>query len=146
MTQEIPEGFVPFPYKEGFLAVSGPYYFKETEDGKATFGLLTGPQHANPNGVLHGGVLMAFADTVMGTAVYMKRGRCATVSLNTEFVGNVEPGAWVEAEVEITRLTGSLAFVRGTLTSGEETLLTASGVWKLFKKPREGHPDKGPDV
>jgi len=145
MSEQIPEGFEPFQFNDGFLAVAGPYFFKPGEE-VTTFGLQTGPQHANPNGVLHGGVLMSFADTVMGTAVYLKRGRCATISLNTEFTGNVEPGAWVEAEVEIAKLTGSLAFVRGTLTGDGQTILTASGVWKLFKKPREGHPDKGPDV
>jgi len=43
-------------------------------------------------------------------------------------------------------MTKSLAFVRGTLTCGDEVLLSASGIWKLFKKPKEGRPDKGPDV
>jgi len=146
MTDQIPEGFEPFRFNEGFLSVAGPYYFKSSEQPVLSFGLQTGPEHANPNGVLHGGVLMSFADTVMGTAVYFQRGNCATVSLNTEFVGNVEPGAWIDAKVEITKMTKSLAFVRGTLTCGDEVLLSASGIWKLFKKPKEGRPDKGPDV
>jgi len=70
MTDQIPEGFEPFRFNEGFLSVAGPYYFKSSEQPVLSFGLQTGPEHANPNGVLHGGVLMSFADTVMGTAVY----------------------------------------------------------------------------
>ena len=38
------------------------------EPGKATFELEAGPQHANPMGTLHGGVLCDVADAAMGIA------------------------------------------------------------------------------
>jgi len=38
------------------------------EDGKAVFELEAGPQHANPMGTLHGGVLCDVADAAMGVA------------------------------------------------------------------------------
>jgi uncharacterized protein (TIGR00369 family) len=38
------------------------------EDGKAVFELKAGPQHANPMGTLHGGVLCDVADAAMGVA------------------------------------------------------------------------------
>ena len=38
------------------------------EVGKATFELEAGPQHANPMGTLHGGVLCDVADAAMGIA------------------------------------------------------------------------------
>ncbi len=38
------------------------------EPGKAVFELEAGPQHANPMGTLHGGVLCDVADAAMGTA------------------------------------------------------------------------------
>src|SRR5437870_11265109 len=38
------------------------------EDGKAVFELEAGPQHANPMGTLHGGVLCDVADAAMGMA------------------------------------------------------------------------------
>jgi acyl-coenzyme A thioesterase PaaI-like protein len=38
------------------------------ESGKATFELEAGPQHANPMGTLHGGVLCDVADAAMGIA------------------------------------------------------------------------------
>jgi uncharacterized protein (TIGR00369 family) len=38
------------------------------EHGKAVFELEAGPQHANPMGTLHGGIICDIADAAMGTA------------------------------------------------------------------------------
>src|SRR5436189_1054232 len=38
------------------------------EPGKAIFELEAGPQHANPMGTLHGGIICDVADAAMGTA------------------------------------------------------------------------------
>ena len=38
------------------------------ETGKAIFELEAGPQHANPMGTLHGGIICDVADAAMGTA------------------------------------------------------------------------------
>src|SRR6267143_3407025 len=38
------------------------------EHGKAVFELQAGPQHANPMGTLHGGIICDVADAAMGTA------------------------------------------------------------------------------
>jgi uncharacterized protein (TIGR00369 family) len=40
----------------------------EVGDGRAVASLQTGPQHANPMGTLHGGVLCDLADAAMGLA------------------------------------------------------------------------------
>jgi uncharacterized protein (TIGR00369 family) len=45
----------------GFLPTS-------IEPGKAVFALEAGPQHANPMGTLHGGILCDVADAAMGVA------------------------------------------------------------------------------
>ena len=44
--------------------------FQATEfgDGRATVTLTAGPQHANPMGTLHGGILCDIADAAMGIA------------------------------------------------------------------------------
>jgi len=41
---------------------------KEIADGRATVTLAGGPQHANPMGTLHGGILCDIADAAMGMA------------------------------------------------------------------------------
>jgi uncharacterized protein (TIGR00369 family) len=40
----------------------------DISDGRATVILSTGPQHANPMGTLHGGILCDIADAAMGIA------------------------------------------------------------------------------
>jgi uncharacterized protein (TIGR00369 family) len=44
------------------------FHLMSVEDGKAVFELEAGPQHANPMGTLHGGVLCDVADAAMGIA------------------------------------------------------------------------------
>ncbi len=39
------------------------------ELGRSVFGMVAGPQHANPMGTLHGGVICDLADAAMGTAM-----------------------------------------------------------------------------
>jgi uncharacterized protein (TIGR00369 family) len=41
---------------------------KEAGDGRAVVTLAAGPQHANPMGTLHGGILCDIADAAMGIA------------------------------------------------------------------------------
>src|SRR5438445_8133017 len=41
---------------------------KEIADGRATVVLEAGPQHANPMGTMHGGILCDIADAAMGIA------------------------------------------------------------------------------
>ena len=41
---------------------------KEIADGRAVVTLAAGPQHANPMGTLHGGILCDIADAAMGMA------------------------------------------------------------------------------
>src|SRR5712691_7569270 len=55
------EAAAPVAKLIGFRATS-------IEPGKAIFELEAGPQHANPMGTLHGGVLCDVADAAMGVA------------------------------------------------------------------------------
>ncbi|TMB59366.1 MAG: PaaI family thioesterase [Chloroflexi bacterium] len=51
-----------------FQAREGLQVLSVIEHGKAIFELEAGPQHANPMGTLHGGVLCDVADAAMGVA------------------------------------------------------------------------------
>lgn len=145
MTEQAPpEGYRALDRIGGFIALAGPYFYRERADGDAPdvfhYGFRSADGHKNTNGVVHGGALLTFADTAMGATVYYLAKRpCATISLNSEFVSAAKPGSWIDATVTITRQTRSLTFVRGTLSAGKETLLTASGIWKLFAPNLPGH-------
>jgi uncharacterized protein (TIGR00369 family) len=45
------------------------FHLTDYEKGRAVFSFEAGPQHANPMGTLHGGILCDVADAAMGTAV-----------------------------------------------------------------------------
>ncbi len=65
------ERFTAMVNGEGSAAPVGKLIgFRPTsiEPGKAVFELEAGPQHANPMGTLHGGVVCDVADAAMGTA------------------------------------------------------------------------------
>jgi uncharacterized protein (TIGR00369 family) len=42
--------------------------FDAVDEGRAVFSLAAGPQHANPMGTLHGGIVCTLADFAMGMA------------------------------------------------------------------------------
>jgi uncharacterized protein (TIGR00369 family) len=132
--EPVPEGFKAFGFEEGFVADIGPIYYKRLPDGTTRFGMQTGPRHINPNGVLHGGVFFGFADTFMGRLVWERsQCRCATITLTTEFVASGKAGQWIEGAGTVTRETRSLAFVRGEVFAGDELLMQATGVWRIFR-------------
>lgn len=131
-----PEGYVLCPLPVGAFGDSlGPLYMRPDGSG---FACRMAERHGNPRGVVHGGVLMALADQVLGLTVYRSTGHepSATVSLNCDFVEGALPGELVEGEAEVTRTTRSIVFVQGRLRCGERLILTASGLWKRLQPPR----------
>jgi uncharacterized protein (TIGR00369 family) len=61
---------------------------KNVADGRATVVLAAGPQHTNPMGTLHGGILCDIADAAMGTAfasTLATAESCTTVELKINF-------------------------------------------------------------
>jgi len=129
----VPPDFKPLEFRNDFNEATAQIYRRKDPDG-SVFGFLAGPSHANINRVIHGGMLMTFADTFMGqTVAEVAPRRCATVSFNVEFVTGIRPPAWIEGRAHIVRMTQSLVFMRGEVTSGGHTLMTASGIWKMFR-------------
>ncbi len=141
MKSKIPESFEPFPSISGFIDLVGSYYYGGRDGNTHRYGFLAGEQHTNTNGVIHGGALMTFADTAMGSSVYWTvKGPCATISMNCEFIAGAKPGAWIEATVFITKVTRTLAFVRAELASDDVPVLNTSGIWKVFSPKSVSHP------
>lgn len=127
------EGWTAFPVKDGFADHIGPLWRKLGPDG-AKFGFRADRRHINANGVVHGGMLLTFADHALGSIVFeiIERKPCATVTLSGDFIGPGRNGQWIEASGEITRKTRSLVFIRGTVSSEGQTLLTVDGIWKVL--------------
>lgn len=118
----------------GFPALLGQSWAKDDEGGRRLFGFQAEACHLNHGGIVHGGMLLAFADQSLGvTAARANGGRPqATVQLDTHFLAAVQQGEFVEAHCEIVRQTRSLIFMACKLKVGERPVATASGVWKVL--------------
>jgi len=127
-----PAGFVRSEMRGPFSSHNGPYFHKHEED-RFFHGLRVQKRHCNSHGILHGGMMSAFADGLLGTAVWRAtRRRAVTVRLTTDFLAMARPGEWLEGTANVVRATKSVAFVEGTVYVGSRTVLTASGVFKLM--------------
>ena len=126
-----PPGFVESTMRGPFTTHNGPVYHKPGDQFVRGFRALA--RHCNGFGIVHGGWLMTFADGTLGGAVWeATKTRSVTLRMNSDFVGMVRVGEWVEGRGLVTRATRSLAFARAELTSGGKIVLTAEGVFKLI--------------
>lgn len=91
---------------------------KEIADGRAMVTLAAGPQHANPMGTLHGGVLCDIADAAMGMAfaTTLASGESfTTVELKINFFRPVW-NALLKAEGKVVRRGRSVGYVECEVT------------------------------
>jgi len=91
---------------------------KEISDGRAIVTLTAGPQHANPMGTLHGGVLCDIADAAMGMAfasTLAPSESFATVELKINFFRPVWE-ATLKAEGKVVRRGRSIGYVECEVT------------------------------
>ena len=91
---------------------------KEISDGRAIVTLTAGPQHANPMGTLHGGVLCDIADAAMGMAFAstLAPGESfTTVELKINFFRPVWE-ATLKAEGKVVRRGRSIGYVECEVT------------------------------
>jgi acyl-coenzyme A thioesterase PaaI-like protein len=130
---DVPEGFIE-SHRGPFSTHNGPVYHKITDE-EYLHGFRVRDRHCNAHGILHGGMMMAFMDGVVGGAVWRGTDSPAlTLRMTTDFVSIARPGEWVEGRGILTRATKSIAFVEGCMYSGDRTIMTASAVFKRMRK------------
>jgi|APMI01.1.fsa_nt_gi uncharacterized protein (TIGR00369 family) len=133
-----PDGFARHPASDGGLSERLGILFSRRDGGGLRFGFACDEGHTNAMGWVHGGLLMTFADQVLGLSVQdaLNSDRVATVTLNCDFVSGVRPGSWIEGQARILRTTKTLVFVEGTIWRGETIVLNANGIW--YRRPDAG--------
>jgi uncharacterized protein (TIGR00369 family) len=135
MSGFVPAGFQPIGPVEGFIGHNGPYYWRRDAAGHLEFGFQSDARHVNPHGVLHGGAILGFLDTILGfVVVHETQKRCATVTLDTRFTANAPAEPWISGRAEVKRLTRSLAFVDAEATANGTLLVTATAVFRVFDR------------
>ena len=98
---------------------------KEIGEGRAVITLAAGPQHANPMGTLHGGVLCDIADAAMGIAFAstLAPGESfTTVELKINFFRPVWE-AHLRAEGRVVRRGRSIGYVECEITNESGQLI-----------------------
>lgn len=124
----------------GFTGQVGPFW-RRLDEGLRVIGLIVDERHCNLHlGTVHGGVVMTFSDIALGSGVSHALGhnRCATASLQTQFVSVARVGEFLHCKAEVIRTSKQLVFVRGLVMAGERIVANADGIWKVMDStPRQ---------
>lgn len=132
-----PDGFQQSTTRGPYTSHNGPFFHKTADDG-FWHGVRVQRRHCNSKGITHGGMLMAFADGLLGTAVYLETKTVAlTARMNSDFLSSARPGEWLEGTARVTRATSSVAFCEAELYVGSRSVLRATGVFKLMQRHKE---------
>lgn len=129
---------------KGFAAHAGPI----ERLGPRAFGFALEPRHLNHAGRFHGGMVLTLVSTACGEVARGEALRAAPqataelLSLDCSFVSAALGGAQVRAEVDVTRVTRTAAFLSARVWAGDEVLATASAIFRIGAG-RQRTPDAG---
>lgn len=134
---EPPEGFVRTANRGPFSTRNGPMFHKPSapDDPFTHQAFYALPRHANGFGLVHGGMLTAFMDGLLGGAAFRASGKSGvTIHLSVDFLHMARAGEWVVGESRATRVTRDVVFVEGRAFVGQRDVIRASGIFKLMHK------------
>lgn len=128
-----PPGFEPSERTGPFVELIGPLFVKEDDRG-IVLGLCARDELLNARGFVHGGILAAVADLVLGRNVVLRSGavaRAVTASLTIHFLSPVRPGEWIEASATVPRVGSRLGVAAALITAEGRPVAQASGVFAM---------------
>jgi len=131
----IPEGFKPRRFGDGFIAVNGPLYVKKLDPG-ILLGFRVEARHCNPMGICHGGMIATFCDMLLPISAHylsadLARRFLPTINLQVDYLAASKLGTWVQGEAQLLRATRSIVFMQGVVTSDGEPVARVSGIFKI---------------
>jgi acyl-coenzyme A thioesterase 13 len=132
----IPPGFERSARSSPFLDLIGPIHTLDDERG-IVIGLEVRTDHLNGRGRLHGAVVAALADVVLGrnaAAGTESPTPLVTANLNIDFIAGAAAGDWVEATAEATHVGRRLGFARAVLYVDGRIIAQASGVFAVVER------------
>jgi uncharacterized protein (TIGR00369 family) len=102
---------------------------KDVGGGRASIVLAAGPQHANPMGTLHGGILCDIADAAMGLAfasILAQDESFTTVELKINFFRPVWQGD-LKAEGIVVQRGRTVGYLECKITDDQDRLIAKAG-------------------
>jgi len=128
----------------------GPLGFVEraSAPGAATWEYEVKREHFNPNGVLHGGVVMALLDTAMGHAVgalVAPEGAFnASAQMNVHFLEPIRAGR-ITAQAKVRKCGKRLAVVEAEATDDNGVVVAVATATHAILRRKPAPPASGPD-
>ena len=127
----------PRPRPRGFAELLGLRHVSRSA-GTSRYEAEAGEEHFNPNGVVHGGLAFALADTGTGTALWtlLERGEgCATVEMKISYLKPPKPGRLV-CDSRVLHREGNIATIESEVRSGDDVIARAVAVYAIFPAQR----------
>lgn len=131
---EPPPEYGDFPLR-GFLGME----LTGDEPGTGVAHVDVGPEHLNPNGVVHGAVLFALVDTAMGKStmsVVDEPGRyCASIEVSLRFIRPAVAGR-LTATATVVKRGRNVVHLEARVEGDDERLVaTAAGTFAILGDP-----------
>ena len=129
--QDAPDTFGEFPLRQ-FLGME----LSGDEPGVGLAQVVIGPEHLNPNGVVHGAVLFALVDTAMGKStmsVIDEPDRyCASIEVSLRFIRPAVEGR-VTATATVVKKGRSVVHLESRVVEDDGRLVaTAAGTFAIL--------------
>jgi uncharacterized protein (TIGR00369 family) len=126
--------------------------FYETPQGGIATEWSSSEDYEGFPGMLHGGILMALIDEVMGHAVFQECGHLAvSLKLETEFIKAIQSGEKIVGWGKVTKQVSRLSYVEGYLFKQDgKVAIKATGLYyfpteKQFKRMSKVNVDNVPN-
>ncbi len=130
-----PPGFTPVPSSTAFGGLIGPFYEDLSVDEGVVRGFYVDGRHANSGGVLHGGMLMSFADILLGQAAWNAAGGpVVTMRMISDFLAPARPGDWVRGEARLSGRQGRSLFIEGLITVRDRPILSTEAIFQKIDR------------
>ncbi len=99
---DVPEGFHPRRFGDGFIGVNGPLYVRRI-DSALQLGFRVERRHCNMMGICHGGMMATFCDMLLPISAHVLSTEIGnrflpTISLQIDYLAASPLGAWVQGE------------------------------------------------
>jgi len=126
--------------KAGFMRHNGGLLFKELSKNKFKFKTKISKNHLNAAGITHGGYIVSIIDAGAGTGAHRAANnqQCVTISLDIKFIGVTKLDDEIIGFAKIQRKTKSMIFLICHLECNRKMIASASGIWKILRKPISG--------
>ena len=131
--RDIPEGFIVNERRGPFTNHNGPFYIKK-DSNRWTHGAFILDRHCNAANIAHGGMLMSFADGVLGHTVYSETKRAGvTIKFNSEFLSAARECEWLEGYGNVSHVSGDYVYCNTMLKVSTRNVLSVTSIFKLRK-------------